>query len=74
MFSSCISKGKKSVKYLLSQRKYDITFAHSIKDLEIETENMGGEKVLQKMRKTETERQSEIIVERKGKKDGKRGE
>jgi hypothetical protein len=46
MFSSCISRGKKSVKYLLSQRKYDITFAHSIKDLEIETENMGGEKVL----------------------------
>jgi hypothetical protein len=62
------------VKYLLSQRKYDITFAHSIKDWEIETENMGGEKVLEKMRKTETERQSDIIVERKRKKDGKRGE
>ena len=36
------------MKYLLSQRKYDITFAHSIKDWEIETENMGrGKSVIE---------------------------
>jgi hypothetical protein len=47
------------VKYLLSQRKYDITFAHSIKDWEIETENMGrGKSVIEneKDRNRETER------------------
>ena len=74
MFSSCISRGEKSVKYLLSQRKYDITFAHSIKDWEIETENMGRGKSVIENEKDRNRETLQIIVERKRKIDGKRGE